>query len=225
MTRQSDQLPDITPQVLLKAYACGIFPMSDSAKDPGLYWIDPDSRGIFPLDQFHVPKRLARTIRHAPYEIKVDFDFDAVIENCAGQTGSIYRDKTWINQRIRKLYRSLFDLGHCHTVEAWQGGRLVGGLYGVRLRGAFFGESMFSHATDASKIALVYLVARLKAGGFSLLDAQFTTEHLSQFGAIDIDRDDYHERLEAALSTEGDFYGLAGRATVDEVLQLASQTS
>ncbi|ODT12646.1 MAG: leucyl/phenylalanyl-tRNA--protein transferase [Kaistia sp. SCN 65-12] len=225
MARQSDHMPEITPQVLLKAYACGIFPMSDSAEDPGLYWIEPESRGIFPLDAFHVPRRLARTMRHQPYEIRIDSDFDGVIAGCAGNAASAYRDKTWINARIRSLYQELFTLGHCHTVEAWQDGKLVGGLYGVRLRGAFFGESMFSHARDASKIALVYLVARLKAGGFSLLDAQFTTEHLSQFGAIEVDRDDYHARLEIALAGEGDFYGLDGCATVDEVLQLASQTS
>ncbi|HWJ76297.1 MAG TPA: leucyl/phenylalanyl-tRNA--protein transferase [Kaistia sp.] len=225
MARQSDSSLQITPQVLLKAYACGIFPMSDSADDPGLYWIEPESRGIFPLESFHVPRRLARTMRAEPYEIRVDTDFEGVIEGCAGDPRSTYRDKTWINRRIRRLYAELFDLGFCHTVEAWQGGKLVGGLYGVRLRGAFFGESMFSHATDASKIALVYLVARLKAGGFSLLDAQFTTEHLERFGAIEIDRDAYHARLEAALTIEGDFYGLAGGATVDEVLQLASQTS
>ncbi|MCX5493538.1 leucyl/phenylalanyl-tRNA--protein transferase [Kaistia dalseonensis] len=225
MAKQSDQAHQITPQVLLKAYACGIFPMSDSADDPGLYWIEPEKRGIFPLDAFHVPRRLARTIRKQPYEIRVDTDFAGVIAGCAGNVASDYRDKTWINQRIRQLYADLFALGHCHTVEVWREGVLVGGLYGVRLGGAFFGESMFSHATDASKIALVYLVARLKAGGFTLLDAQFTTEHLEQFGVIEIDRSDYHRRLEAALPIEADFYGLAGLATVDEVLQLASQTS
>lgn len=225
MARKSDRFPEITPQILLKAYASGIFPMSDSAEDPGLYWIEPESRGIFPLETFHVPRRLARTMRHQPYEIRIDSDFDGVIAGCAGNADTPYRDKTWINQRIRALYHELFTLGYCHTVEAWQDGKLVGGLYGVRLRGAFFGESMFSHARDASKIALVYLVARLKAGGFTLLDAQFTTEHLSQFGAIELDKDAYHQRLEAALEGEGEFYGLDGRATVDEVLQLASQTS
>lgn len=225
MSRQSDLVPQITPQVLLKAYACGIFPMSDSANDPGLYWIEPESRGVFPLDAFHVPRRLARTMRQEPFEIRIDTDFDGVISGCAGHFTSTYRDKTWINARIRRLYRRLFDMGHCHTVEAWQDGKLVGGLYGVRLRGAFFGESMFSHVTDASKVALVYLVARLKAGGFKLLDAQFTTEHLARFGVVEIDRAEYHRRLEAALAVEGDFYCLAGRGTVEEVLQLASQTS
>lgn len=225
MARQSDSSLQITPQVLLKAYACGIFPMSDAADDPGLYWIEPESRGIFPLESFHIPRRLARTMRSEPYEIRIDSDFEGVIEGCAGDAGSAYRDKTWINRRIRRLYGELFRLGHCHTVEAWRDGKLVGGLYGVRLRGAFFGESMFSHATDASKIALVHLVARLKAGGFTLLDAQFTTEHLEQFGAVEIDRTEYHARLEAALAVEADFYGLAGGATVDEVLQFASQTS
>lgn len=225
MASQSDAALQITPQVLLKAYACGIFPMSDAADDPGLYWIEPEKRGIFPLDSFHVPRRLARTMRQRPYEIRVDTNFDGVISGCAGNPTSDYRDKTWINQRIRRLYGELFAMGHCHTVEVWKDDLLVGGLYGVRLRGAFFGESMFSHLPDASKIALVYLVARLKAGGFKLLDAQFTTEHLAQFGIIEIDRAEYHHRLEAALAVEGDFYGLAGRATVEDVLQLASQTS
>lgn len=225
MTSKYDFASQITPQVLLKAYACGIFPMSDSANDPGLYWIEPEKRGIFPLDAFHVPRRLARAMRHMPFEIRIDTDFDGVIAGCAGHFTSAYRDKTWINDRIRQLYRQLFALGHCHTVEAWQDGRLVGGLYGVRLKGAFFGESMFSHATDASKVALVYLVARLKAGGFRLLDAQFTTEHLAQFGVAEIDRADYHRRLEDALTVDGNFYLLDGLLTVDEVLQLASQTS
>lgn len=225
MARQSKDQLQITPHVLLKAYACGIFPMSDSADDPGLYWIEPEARGIVPLDAFHVPRRLARTMRQRPYDIRIDSDFDGVIEGCAGEQGSAYRDRTWINGRIRALYRALFDLGHCHTVEAWQDERLVGGLYGVSLRGAFFGESMFSHATDASKIALVHLVARLRAGGFRLLDAQFTTEHLLRFGAIEIGRLAYQARLEDALSVDADFYLLDGGATVDEVLQLASQIS
>jgi leucyl/phenylalanyl-tRNA--protein transferase len=225
MSKHNDSALQITPQVLLKAYACGIFPMSDSASDPGLYWVEPEWRGIFPLDGFHVPRRLARTIRQQPYEIRIDTDFEGVITGCAGNPAIAYRDKTWINQRIRGLYRELFDMGRCHTVEAWQDGKLVGGLYGVHLGGAFFGESMFSHATDASKIALVYLVARLKAGGFTLLDAQFTTEHLEQFGVAEIDRGEYHRRLEGALQVDTDFYGLDGAATVELVLQLASQTS
>ncbi|WP_183858504.1 leucyl/phenylalanyl-tRNA--protein transferase [Prosthecomicrobium pneumaticum] len=222
MGRRDERDFDITPQVLLKAYAVGIFPMAESAEDPGLYWIEPESRGVLPLDQFHLPRRLARTVRAEPFEIRIDSDFAGVIDGCAG--GGPERPKTWINARIRKVYGELFALGHCHTVECWQDGRLVGGLYGVRLGGAFFGESMFSTARDASKVALVHLVARLKAGGFRLLDTQFTTEHLKRFGAIDLSRREYQRRLDQALRVEGDFYRLGG-ATVDELLQLVSHTS
>jgi leucyl/phenylalanyl-tRNA--protein transferase len=196
----------ITPDVLLKAYACGIFPMAESADDPTLYWVDPEQRGIFPLDGFHVPARLARTVRTTPFTIHVDRDFDAVIDGCAqAATG---RDRTWINARIRALYRQLFDIGHCHTVEVYDGERLVGGLYGVSLAGAFFGESMFHRARDASKIALVHLVARLKAGGYSLLDTQFVTAHLATFGAVEIERARYQRLLDAALTHDADFAAL-----------------
>jgi leucyl/phenylalanyl-tRNA--protein transferase len=222
MTGTDDIILELTPQVLLKAYACGIFPMAESADDPGLFWIEPEARGIIPLNSFHVPRRLAKTIRGGTFEIRIDHDFDAVIAGCAGKSPG--RAKTWINSRIRRLYTELFELGHCHTVEAWQDGRLVGGLYGVRLGAAFFGESMFSNARDASKTALVYLVARLKVGGFRLLDTQFTTDHLRQFGAIDVDRRQYHLLLEKAIEADADFYRLGG-ATVDEVLQSVSQTS
>jgi len=225
MARQSDTSLTITPQVLLKAYACGIFPMSDSADDPGLYWIEPESRGIFPLDGFHVPRRLARTMRAEPYEIRIDSDFEGVIEGCAGSAGSRYRDKTWINRRIRRLYGELFALGHCHTVEAWRDGRLVGGLYGVRLRGAFFGESMFSRRRDASKFALIALVARLKAGGFRLLDTQFVTTHLTGFGAIEISRADYRALLGTALAVPANLFALPRDASRQRLLQLSSQTS
>jgi leucyl/phenylalanyl-tRNA--protein transferase len=223
MASRDDVILEITPQVLLKAYACGIFPMAESADDPGLYWIEPEVRGILPLNRFHVPRRLAKTIRQGVYEIRIDSDFQGVIDGCAGSAPG--RTKTWINARIRRLYGDLFSLGHCHTVEAWQDGRLVGGLYGVNLGAAFFGESMFSHARDASKVALVYLVARLRAGGFRLLDTQFTTEHLKQFGAVDLDRRQYNYLLEKAIESDGDFYRLGGGATVDEVLQLVSHTS
>lgn len=223
MARRDERDFEITPQVLLKAYAVGIFPMAESADDPGLYWIEPESRGILPLDSFHLPRRLARTVKTAPFEIRVDSDFAGVIDGCAG--GGADRPKTWINARIRKVYGELFKLGHCHTVECWQDGALVGGLYGVRLGGAFFGESMFSRARDASKVALVHLVARLKAGGFTLLDTQFTTEHLKTFGAVDIPRREYQRLLDQALRVEADFYRLAGGATVDDVLQLVSHTS
>jgi leucyl/phenylalanyl-tRNA--protein transferase len=194
---------EITPDVLLKAYACGIFPMAESADDPTIYWVDPEQRGIFSLDGFHVPKRLARTVRTTALQVVVDRDFDAVIDGCAEAKAG--RRKTWINARIRKLYRTLFEIGHCHTVEVYDGGLLVGGLYGVSLCGAFFGESMFYRTRDASKIALVHLIARLRAGGYRLLDTQFVTEHLQRFGVIEVQRARYHRMLNEALSAEADF--------------------
>lgn len=206
MTRRDSASVEITPEVLLKAYACGIFPMAESADDPALYWIEPDERGIIPLDAFHVPKRLARLVKSERYAVLANRDFDAVIEGCAAPAQG--RSRTWINARIRRLYRRLFDIGHCHTVEVYDEGRLVGGLYGVSLGAAFFGESMFHTARDASKVALVHLVARLKAGGFRLLDTQFVTDHLMQFGAIETPRRAYHRLLAYALSYRGDFAAL-----------------
>jgi len=205
-----DQRPfEITAEVLLKAYACGIFPMAESADDPGLYWIEPDERGVIPLERFHLPRRLARTVRANRFEIRVDHDFEGVIEGCAAPAPG--RTKTWINARIRALYGQLFERGNAHTVEAWRDGRLVGGLYGVSLGGAFFGESMFSREPDASKVALVHLVARLRAGGYDLLDTQFVTEHLARFGTIEIDRSDYRKRLARAITRDGDFFALPRR--------------
>jgi leucyl/phenylalanyl-tRNA--protein transferase len=201
MANKENTIADITPEVLLKAYACGIFPMAESADDPSLYWIEPEQRGIIPLHGFHVPQRLARTIRSGRFEIHVDRDFDAVIEGCAAPAAG--RNRTWINDRIRALYSKLFENGHCHTVETYEDGVLVGGLYGVRLGCVFFGESMFHTARDASKVALVHLVARLIAGGFTLLDTQFVTDHLQTFGAIEIARGRYHKMLEAALGGNG----------------------
>ena len=198
MTSIDDVMIEITPQVLLKAYACGIFPMAESAEDNALYWIEPERRGILPLDRAHVPKRLARTIRKGGFEVRIDRNFEEVIEGCAAPRSG--RRSTWINARIRNLYRELFVLRHCHTVEVWQDGQLTGGLYGVHLGRAFFGESMFSRARDASKIALVYLIARLKYGGFTLLDTQFVTGHLARFGAIEVSREEFQRFLEAALA-------------------------
>jgi len=191
---------DITPQVLLKAYACGIFPMAESADDPALYWIEPRHRGVLPLDNIHISRRLAKTIRNSPYAIRMDTDFSGVINGCAGD--SPMRPSTWINQRIRELYGALFDTGHCHTFEAWDGEQLVGGLYGVHLGGVFFGESMFSNSRDASKIALMHLAARLIKGGFRLLDTQFVTQHLAQFGAREVSRDEFQKLLDDGLKTE-----------------------
>jgi leucyl/phenylalanyl-tRNA---protein transferase len=207
MASRESALVDITPEVLLKAYACGIFPMAESAEDPALYWIEPERRGVIPLDRFHVPDRLARTVRSSRFSVMVDRDFDGVIAGCAEPMRG--RSRTWINVRIRSLYRKLYDRGDCHTVEVYEDGELVGGLYGVSLGGAFFGESMFHRARDASKVALVHLAARLKAGNYRLLDTQFVTDHLRTFGAVEVSRPTYHKLLDAALTGEGDFAALA----------------
>jgi leucyl/phenylalanyl-tRNA---protein transferase len=206
MASRDTALIEITPEVLLKAYACGIFPMAESADDPALYWIEPERRGIIPLESFHVPARLARTVRSDRFTVTCNREFDAVITACAEpQPG---RQRTWINARIRNLYRGLHQLGHCHSVEVYDGPILVGGLYGVSLGGAFFGESMFHHARDASKVALVHLVARLRTGGYRLLDTQFVTDHLKTFGAVAVSRRQYHKLLEGALAAQADFTAL-----------------
>jgi len=189
--------PRITPDLLLRAYASGLFPMAYSADDPGVFWVEPELRGVLPLDAFHIPKRLARTVRQAPFEIRFNTAFDEVVSACAESVEN--RPSTWINSTITELYSALHRLNHAHSVEAWRDGELVGGLYGVSLRRAFFGESMFSRATDASKVCLVHLVNRLRERGFVLLDTQFTTEHLKRFGAIDVPREDYAEMLAEAL--------------------------
>jgi leucyl/phenylalanyl-tRNA--protein transferase len=194
---------EITPEVLLKAYACGIFPMAETAEDLSLYWIEPEQRGIVPLDRFHVSERLARTVRSDRFTVTVNRDFDAVIDSCA--TPQPGRAKTWINARIRMLYRRLHEREHCHSIEVYDCDELVGGLYGVTLGAAYFGESMFHRARDASKVALVHLVARLKTGGYTLLDTQFVTDHLKTFGAVEIPRRQYHRLLEEALRGEARF--------------------
>ncbi|MEZ5815729.1 MAG: leucyl/phenylalanyl-tRNA--protein transferase [Hyphomicrobiaceae bacterium] len=218
MASRDDIAIEITPEVLLKAYACGIFPMAESADDPALYWIEPQARGVLPLEAVHVPKRLARTIRSGRFDMKVDTDFAGVIDGCAGSRPG--RRSTWINSRIRQLYGALFTQGHCHTIETWCDGRLVGGLYGVALGSAFFGESMFSTETDASKVALVYLVARLLHGGFTLLDTQFVTDHLRQFGTIELDKVAFHFELERALSRRADFNALDPQTPPDQILDI-----
>ena len=214
MASRESALVDITPEVLLKAYACGIFPMAESAEDPALYWIEPERRGIIPLERFHVPSRLARTLRSGRFTVVVDHDFDAVLDGCAQSMPG--RTRTWINGRIRGLYRKLYERGDCHTVETYEDGELVGGLYGVSLGRAFFGESMFHRQRDASKVALVHLVARLKAGRYRLLDTQFVTEHLRAFGAVEVSRPAYHKLLDAALMGDADFGALALERTVPE---------
>jgi leucyl/phenylalanyl-tRNA--protein transferase len=195
--------PELTPELLLRAYAIGIFPMAEAADDPDLFWVDPERRGILPLEAFHIPKRLRRTVRQARYEIRIDSAFDEVMRGCAEPHPD--RPTTWINEKILSLYGELFRLGHAHSVETWEKDVLVGGLYGVSLGATFFGESMFSRAPDASKVALVHLVARLRVGGYKLCDTQFVTRHLAQFGAIEIPRAAYRRRLAAALRGEAHF--------------------
>ena len=209
---------EITPQVLLKAYSCGIFPMAESADDPALYWIEPQFRGVLPLGTVHIPKRLRRSVRQDTFEVRVDSTFEGVIAGCAASRPG--RRSTWINKRIRQLYGELFALGSCHTVETWHNGKLVGGLYGVQLKGAFFGESMFSREADASKVALIHLVARLIEGGFTLLDTQFVTEHLRQFGTLEVPREEFHTLLESALAAEGDFVRLPKSASGARALEI-----
>lgn len=190
----------ITPDVLLRAYSIGLFPMAESADDPELFWVEPEIRGIIPLDDFHVSRSLEKVIRRKPFDIRFNTAFEAVMAGCAEAAPD--RPTTWINETIRSLYTTLHRYGHAHSVEAWEGDNLVGGLYGVSLGSAFFGESMFSRRTNASKICLVHLVERLKERGFTLLDTQFTTEHLKSFGAIDVPKQDYAKLLEAAMSQQ-----------------------
>ncbi len=193
----SNNVPPITAEIVLRAYAAGMFPMAEDADDPSLFWVEPKRRGIIPLDDFHISRRLARTIRSGRFSIATDTDFYGVIDGCAAARPG--NERTWINSRIREIYGDLFNIGQCHTVEVYESGHLVGGLYGVTLGAAFFGESMFHTARDASKVALAHLVALLKTNGYTLLDTQFLTDHLSQFGAIEISRRSYLKHLDAAL--------------------------
>ncbi len=203
MTRPLAPGDRIAPDLLLRAYANGVFPMAESADDPEVFWVRPEMRGVIPLDAFHTPKSLRKTLQQNRFDIRFDTDFSGVIDGCAEAREA--RPSTWINQPIREAYGELFARGYCHTVEAWQDGVLVGGLYGVTLGRAFFGESMFSRARDASKVCLAHLVERLKARGFVLLDTQFTTEHLKRFGAVDVPRAKYETMLEEALQGEAEF--------------------
>src|SRR5262249_21423444 len=223
MANRESAFIEITPEVLLKAYACGIFPMAESADDPALYWLEPEERGIIPLDRFHISARLAPTLRSDRFTVTLNRDFDGVPAGCAEPQAG--RPRTWINERIRQLYRKLHERRHCHSLEVYQDEALVGGLYGVTLGRAFFGESMFHRTRDASKVALVHLVARLKAGGFKLLDTQFVTDHLRTFGAIEVPRRQYHKLLEAALAGEGDFAALGTKGPVSGAQVLAQLTA
>ncbi len=186
----------IPPELLLRAYATGVFPMAEGADDPEVFWVRPETRGVLPLEDFHMPKSLAKVIRQARFDVRRDYDFEAVIDGCAEPSPG--RLSTWINEPIREAYTELFRRGHCHTVEAWRDDRLVGGLYGVTLGAAFFGESMFSRDRDASKVCLAHLVEHLRAQGFVLLDTQFTTEHLKRFGARDLAPARYERLLDEA---------------------------
>jgi leucyl/phenylalanyl-tRNA---protein transferase len=214
----------LTPAVLLRAYAAGIFPMAESAEDRELFWVDPERRGVLPLDRFHLPRRLRRTLRHGGFEVACDADFAAIIRGCAEATAE--RPKTWINDEIAGLYVALHRQGYAHSVEVRHAGALVGGLYGVTLGAAFFGESMFSRVTDASKVALAHLVARLRIGGFQLLDTQFATSHLERFGVTEISRSAYHRRLDRALAAQA-YFPLAplDGAAVASLLQSSTLTS
>jgi leucyl/phenylalanyl-tRNA--protein transferase len=207
MSRKADPFSiELTPELIIRAYQAGIFPMAEDAQADDLFWVSPQKRGILPLDAFHVPRTLRKAVRRHPYTIRTDTSFEEIIDGCAHEGTD--RETTWINGTIRKLYGQLFDRGICHTVEVWDGPRLVGGLYGLSIGAAFFGESMFHRVTDASKIALVHLVERLNAGGYRLLDTQFVTDHLKRFGGTEISREEYELRLADALAHTGDFTAL-----------------
>lgn len=212
-----DDEPILTPDLLLQAYRVGVFPMSEGRNDPEVFWVDPRMRGVIPLDGFRISRSLARSMRRGHFTVTVDTAFDDVVRGCAD------RDETWINATIFDLYRALFRRGHAHSIEVWQDGTLVGGVYGVAIGAAFFGESMFSRATDASKLALAYLVDILRRGGFQLFDTQFITPHLASLGAVEIPRDAYRKRLARAIAAPAVFSGPV--PTAQEVIQRNAQTS
>lgn len=218
-----DERMRLTPEVLLAAYSCGLFPMAESRQSARLFWLDPPERGILPLDSVHIPRSLAKTVRRERFRVTIDRAFAAVIRACAEPAPG--REDSWINPTIENLYEALFHHGRAHSVECWHDGKLVGGLYGVSLGAAFFGESMFHRMRDASKVALVHLLARLRCGGYRLLDTQFVTPHLARFGAIAVPRARYHELLARALRERGDFYRLPEDASGAAVLQAITQRS
>ncbi len=209
----------VTPALLLQAYATGVFPMAQSRNSPRIFWVDPERRGIFPPGGFHISRSLARALRRQDYAIRINHAFGAVVDACAA------RPDTWINAAIRRLYGQLHQMGHAHSLEVWAGNDLVGGIYGVTLGGAFFGESMFSRRRDGSKIALAYLTDRLDRAGFSLFDTQFLTDHLASLGAVEISRAEYHVQLRAALGQNGDFTRPRKLPTGQDVVQRNTQTS
>lgn len=211
--------PVLTPDLLLRAYAAGVFPMSDSRDAPDVFWVDPRMRGIIPLNGFHISRSLRRHILRSPYQLRVNQDFAGTVQGCAD------REETWINGQIFDLYMQLHLSGFAHSLEVWDGAELVGGVYGVTLGAAFFGESMFSRRTDASKIALAYLVSRLRYGGFQLFDTQFVTDHLISLGAVEIPRAEYHKRLEKALNWDADFLAQPSEVSPEEIVQRRTHTS
>ena len=216
-------MTSLTPEILLRAYAVGLFPMAEHRDDPTLYWIDPEKRGVLPLDDFHIPRRLRRTVRRNEFEVHCNTAFTDVIRACAAPAEG--RDESWINDEIVSLYTTLNEMGRAHSVEAWQDGKLVGGLYGVALGAAFFGESMFSTVRDASKVALVHLVARMKKGDFELLDTQFVTDHLAQFGVVEMPRSGFRQLLASALDRSAAFPPEISQPELEALLQSTTQTS
>lgn len=213
----------LTPELLLRAYTTGLFPMGESRGDSDIVWVDPEWRGIIPLNRFHLPRRLRRTVRQAGFAVRVDTAFGRVMRACAAPRRN--RRETWINDDILRAYAELHRAGFAHSVECWQGDALVGGLYGVSVAGAFFGESMFTRTTDASKVALVHLVARLDHAGYRLLDTQFLTDHLAQFGAVEVTRREYRRLLNEALTTEAEFPRTLPDSVFERYLQSFTQTS
>ena len=209
---------ELTPELLMRAYSMGVFPMSEHRDDPDIFWVDPLRRGIFPLDSFHISRSLARAMRRDDYTVTLDADFEGVLSACAD------RDETWINGEIHSLYMALHAQGNAHSIEVWQDGDLIGGVYGVVLGGAFFGESMFSRRTNGSKIALAYLIQHLRRSGFTLFDTQFITDHLASLGAIEIPRADYHKLLTWAVRQSADI-AAQSLPSVADVLQRKTQTS
>lgn len=215
---ESDEL-ELTPELIIRAYGAGVFPMADSVDATDVYWVDPRKRGILPLKGFHLARSLRKRLLRHDYRVRIDTAFGAVLNACAD------RPETWINQTIRDLFTELHYMRHAHSIEVWREDRLVGGLYGLKLGTAFFGESMFSRERDGSKIALAWLVARLRAGGYTLLDTQFTTPHLEGLGARNVPRAHYLQLLDMAMTRRGDFYCLGSDVTAAEVVHLITQKS
>ena len=214
-----DSGPNLTADLLLQAYQMGVFPMSEGRDDPEVFWVDPRMRGVMPLDGFRISRSLARTLRRGKFTVTYDAAFSDVVRGCAD------RDETWINDTILALYCTLHDRGTAHSIEVWEGDKLVGGVYGVTIGAAFFGESMFSRATDASKVALAYLVDRLRLGGYQLFDTQFITPHLASLGAVEIPRDHYHAKLAEALAKQASFTAPGQLPPAQDVIQRNAQTS